>query len=92
MRWRRAAERVMGAKYPSCESDFSEAGGEGEITRGVSGTWVGGMSAALIVKGGRAGDRISPDTGRLKGRISAIAESPERKMECLGDTMMGELI
>lgn len=40
-RCRREAERVTGAKYPSCASDLSEREGDGDTTRGVSGTTVG---------------------------------------------------
>lgn len=65
-RCRRAAERVVGAEYPSLDSELlSEGAGEGEMTLGVSGTafWED-MSAGRKANDGRTGDRINPDKGR----------------------------
>lgn len=39
-RWRLAAERVTGPKYPSLCSDDSDRGGVGDMTRGVEGTFL----------------------------------------------------
>lgn len=54
---RRAAERVVGARYPSRASDLSEREGEGEMTRGVSGTLFGveGILDGRTANGGSAG-------------------------------------
>ena len=57
-RCRRAAERVVGAEYPSLDRDLlSEGAGEGEMTRGVSGiaSWEDILSARRA-NGGRIGD------------------------------------
>jgi hypothetical protein len=67
---RRAADRVVGAEYPSLDDDRASDGvGEGEMTRGVAGTAPGfrgdDISAALTEKGGRAAAAINPARGRL---------------------------
>lgn len=64
-RCRRAADRVVGAKYPSRASDLSERDGDGEMTRGVAGIEVGddGISEALRENGGSTGVRIRPRRG-----------------------------
>lgn len=57
-RCRRAAERVVGAEYPSLDRDLlSEGAGEGEMTRGVSGiaSWAD-ILAARRANGGRIGE------------------------------------
>lgn len=74
----RVVERVTGAKYeslfPGCdvESDNSEGVGEGDMTRGVEGTW---YCCDMMADGGRSGmsgeqwKAISP-TGRRRKRAS----------------------
>lgn len=57
----RAADRVTGAKYPS-RASVSESDGDGDMTRGVSGTALeeAGMSEDLTAKGGSDDDRPRP--------------------------------
>jgi hypothetical protein len=64
-RCRRAADRVVGAIYPSRASDLSEREGEGEITRGVAGIELGedGISEAIRENGGSAGVQMRPRRG-----------------------------
>ncbi len=52
------AERVIGPKYPSCDSRDSEGVGEGLMTLGVAG--MGFEEDRDILNGGSRGDRITP--------------------------------
>lgn len=67
-RWRRAAERVTGAKYPSICSDASDGVGDGDITRGVAGTRGEDISTASGRRSGRAGKAMTPLAVRCKSR------------------------
>ena len=86
---RRDADRVTGAKYPSRASDLSEREGDGEITRGVSGTILGveGMPGALTMKDGSAGAQMRPNSGRAQGFVLAQAIVPQGN-SLLDDSMM----
>jgi hypothetical protein len=61
----RAAERVVGAMYPSRASDLSEREGDGEITRGVAGIELGedGITEVVMENGGSAGVQMRPRRG-----------------------------
>lgn len=87
---RRAAERVVGPKYPSRESDRSESY-EVETTRGVSGPAPGdrGILTVLMPKGGRADAEINPDSGRRNGDGWSLAKMPGEKNPS-EDAMMGD--
>ena len=64
-RWRRAADRVIGAMYPSGVSDRSDIEGVGDSTRGVAGAGCGeDMSGALGLKEGIGATRSTPEGGR----------------------------
>jgi hypothetical protein len=77
-RCRRAADRVVGAKYPSRASDLSEREGDGEMTRGVAGTEVGdeGISEALRENGGSAGAQMRPKSGLAQEPAPSQARLP----------------
>lgn len=88
---RRKAERVTGAKYPSGASDLSEREGDGEMTRGVSGTVVGveGITPVLTVKGGSAGARTRPKRGRTQVAALSQARLAQGTSGLPDDSMMG---
>lgn len=55
---RLAAERVIGAKYVLVFSPLSDGVGEGEVTRGVPGTWYCCDMAKGVLKKKRKGAKI----------------------------------
>lgn len=89
---RRAAERVIGAKYPSDTSALSEREGDGEMTRGVSGTVVGvdGITPVLTVNGGSTGALIRPERGRTRVAALSQVRLPQGITGLLNDSMMGD--
>ena len=92
-RCRRAADRVVGAEYPSRASDLSEREGDGEITRGVAGTELGdeGISEAPRENGGSAGVRMRPKQGLVKE--SAPSQAKLAGINGLAnDSMMGDCV
>lgn len=76
---RRAADLVVGAKYPSRASDLSDNEGEGDMTRGVSGTVfaVGDMSGTRRENCGSAGVQMEPSNGRAHDSAPSQARLPE---------------
>lgn len=88
---RRAAERVIGAKYPSDASALSEREGDGEMTRGVSGTVVGvaGIVPVLTVNGGSTGVLVRPERGRTQVAALSQTRLPQRITGLPNDSMVG---
>lgn len=87
---RRTAERVTGAKYPSRASDLSEKEGDGEMTRGVSGTSFGveGILEDRMAKGGSAGMCMRPNNGRVQVIAASQARLPQGIDDLPNDLMM----
>lgn len=97
---RRAAERVVGAEYPSRNLDEvlpSDGVGDGEATLGAEGTAPGlradDIWAVLTEKGGRATAAISPERGRLcKNQLLQPATQGMNESLASEDGMMGRCL
>jgi len=90
---RRAADRVVGARYSSRASDLSEREGDGEMTRGVAGTELDDEDILQVLRanGGSAAVRVRPKIGLVWGSAPSQAKLPGIK--CLAnDSMMAIII